>query len=72
MFFILRQSNQHGLEFIQYDLIRPQNFSDEAMAQARAMVESPPPDPDAATRLDLTHLKVYAVDSEDTTEVINC
>lgn len=33
------------------------------------MVDSPPPDPDARLRQDLTHLKVYAVDSEDTMEV---
>lgn len=39
------------------------------MAQARAMVESPPPDPEAGIRRDLTHLKVYAIDSEDTNEV---
>ena len=39
------------------------------MAQTKAMVDSPPPDPDAAIRRDLTHLKVYAVDSEDTMEV---
>ena len=46
-----------------------QTFSDEAMAQARAMIESPPPDPEASIRRDLTHLKVYAIDSEDTNEV---
>lgn len=39
------------------------------MAQARAMIESPPPDPEASIRRDLTHLKVYAIDSEDTEEV---
>lgn len=39
------------------------------MAQARAMMESPPPDPEASIRRDLTHLKVYAIDSEDTNEV---
>ncbi|CAM9122345.1 unnamed protein product [Ectocarpus sp. 8 AP-2014] len=44
-------------------------FSEEAMAQARAMMESPPPDPEASIRRDLTHLKVYAIDSEDTNEV---
>jgi RNB domain len=27
------------------------------------------PDPDAAVRVDLTHLKVYTIDSADTTEV---
>eukprot|EP00903_Cladosiphon_okamuranus_P006750 g6585.t1 len=44
-------------------------FSDEAMAQARAMIDSPPPDPEASIRRDLTHLKAYAIDSEDTNEV---
>lgn len=39
------------------------------MAQARAMIESPPADPEASIRRDLTHLKVYAIDSEDTNEV---
>lgn len=39
------------------------------MAQASAMIESPPPDPEAGIRRDLTHLKVYAIDSEDTNEV---
>lgn len=38
------------------------------MAQARAMIDSPPPDPEASIRRDLTHLKVYAIDSEDTNE----
>lgn len=46
-----------------------QSFSEEAMDQARAMIESPPPDPEASLRRDLTHLKVYAIDSEDTNEV---
>jgi RNB domain len=31
--------------------------------------ESSFPDPDAAVRVDLTHLKVYTIDSADTTEV---
>lgn len=39
------------------------------MKEAKAMIEKPPPDPDASIRRDLTHLKVYAVDSEDTMEV---
>lgn len=33
------------------------------------MIKSPPPDPEASVRRDLTHLKVYAIDSEDTNEV---
>lgn len=33
------------------------------------MVDSPPADPEASIRRDLTHLKVYAIDSEDTNEV---
>lgn len=32
-------------------------------------METPPPDPEAEVRQDLRHLKVYAIDSEDTMEV---
>eukprot|EP00798_Chlamydomonas_sp_ICE-L_P006160 gene6160-2772_t len=37
--------------------------------EVEAMLESPPPDPDAERRLDLTHLKVYTIDDKGTTEV---
>lgn len=36
---------------------------------ARRVAEAPPPDPDAATRRDLTHLTVYTIDDESTTEI---
>lgn len=39
------------------------------MKQAKGIVDASPPDPEASTRKDLTHLKIYAVDSEDTMEV---
>jgi hypothetical protein len=35
----------------------------------QALVSAPPPDPDASTRMDLTHLTVYTVDDASTTEV---
>jgi exoribonuclease-2 len=40
-----------------------------AMLLLQALVSAPPPDPDASTRLDLTHLTVYTVDDASTTEV---
>lgn len=50
-------------------LDRGQEFSERIVDAARAVIDQPPPDPDASLRKDLTHLKVYAVDSEDTMEV---
>lgn len=47
----------------------PQVFPKEVLEEARGMLEAPPPDPDRSFRRDLTHLKVYAIDSEDTMEV---
>lgn len=45
-------------------------FPAGALAEAREILDgNPPPDPDASIRKDLTHLKVYAIDSEDTMEV---
>jgi exoribonuclease-2 len=40
-----------------------------AVLLLQALVSAPPPDPDASTRLDLTHLTVYTVDDASTTEV---
>jgi exoribonuclease-2 len=36
---------------------------------AQVLLSAPPPDPDASTRMDLTHLTVYTVDDASTTEV---
>ena len=36
---------------------------------ARQLLASPPPDPDADIRRDLTHLTVFTVDDESTTEI---
>ncbi|PNG99174.1 hypothetical protein TSOC_015054, partial [Tetrabaena socialis] len=41
----------------------------ERTAEAEALLASPPPDPDAATRADLTHLPVFTIDDASTTEV---
>ena len=38
-------------------------------AAASALLASLPPDPDASSRLDLTHLRVYTIDDASTTEV---
>ena len=38
-------------------------------AEAAALIASPPPDPDAGHRIDLTHLQSFAIDSADTKEV---
>ena len=38
-------------------------------AEAAALIASPPPDPDAQHRLDLTHMQSFAIDSADTKEV---
>jgi hypothetical protein len=35
----------------------------------QVLLSAPPPDPDASTRMDLTHLTVYTVDDASTTEV---
>lgn len=35
----------------------------------QALLASPPPDPDASTRLDLTHLAVYTIDDATTRDV---
>lgn len=45
------------------------SFSQKVLDVAHAHFENPPQDPDQAHRLDLTHLKVYTVDDESTTEI---
>jgi exoribonuclease II len=47
----------------------PINFSAKVLEVAHRCLESPPPDLDAAHRLDLTRLKVYTIDDESTTEI---
>jgi len=46
----------------------PVEFNQGLMAQAGSVQGTPPPDPDAGTRRDLTHLTVYAIDDEGTRE----
>ncbi|NRB08908.1 MAG: VacB/RNase II family 3'-5' exoribonuclease [Richelia sp.] len=46
----------------------PVPFSSKVLEVARKQLESSPPDPDSE-RLDLTHLKVYTIDDESTTEI---
>lgn len=46
----------------------PVLFSSKVLEVARKQLESHPPDPDS-DRLDLTHLKVYTIDDESTTEI---
>eukprot|EP00899_Mesostigma_viride_P011509 jgi/Mesvir1/20359/Mv19942-RA.3 len=47
----------------------PTAFSEELLELAEERVRNPPPDPDEGRRVDLTHLKTYTIDSEETTEV---
>ncbi|MDJ0798821.1 MAG: ribonuclease R [Calothrix sp. MO_167.B12] len=46
----------------------PIQFPSKVLEVAQQQLESHPPDPDSE-RLDLTHLKVYTVDDESTTEI---
>uniref|UniRef100_A0A383WAQ3 RNB domain-containing protein n=1 Tax=Tetradesmus obliquus TaxID=3088 RepID=A0A383WAQ3_TETOB len=45
------------------------DFDPSLIAAAEVLRSAPPPDPDASTRMDLTHLTVYTVDDASTTEV---
>ena len=47
----------------------PIAFSDEVEAAAAALADSPPPDADAARRVDMTAQRAYAIDAPETTEV---
>ena len=47
----------------------PIAFSDEVEAAAAALADSPPPDVDAARRVDMTAQRAYAIDAPETTEV---
>lgn len=46
----------------------PLQFSQKVLDVAQSRLQSPPPDPDV-NRLDLTHLKVYTIDDESTSEI---
>lgn len=46
-----------------------EEFTPELEATAAALAAVPPPDPDASTRQDLTHLHVVTIDDESTTEI---
>ena len=47
----------------------PSRFSAKVLDVVHPLAKSPPPDPDAKTRLDLTHLKLYTIDDESTREI---
>ena len=47
----------------------PIAFSDEVEAAAAALADAPPPDADAARRVDMTAQRAYAIDAPETTEV---
>ena len=54
------------------DVIRQRTrmeFSEELEESAEALMRSPPPDLDEASRLDLTHLPALAIDEASTTEI---
>lgn len=46
----------------------PTQFSTKVLEVAQQRMDSPPPDPDF-NRLDLTHLKVYTIDDQSTSEI---
>ncbi len=60
--------NPHENLFLRRSQI-PVTFSPEVLAVAYGCLDKPVPDLDAATRLDLTHLKVYTIDDESTREI---
>ncbi|CAI5519564.1 unnamed protein product [Closterium sp. Naga37s-1] len=47
----------------------PGSFSASVADYSASLAANPPPDPDQSIRVDLTHLKVYTIDSYDTVEV---
>ena len=47
----------------------PLQFSTKVLEVAQQRLDSPPPDLDVSFRLDLTHLKVYTIDDESTSEI---
>jgi len=47
----------------------PIQFPNKVLEVAQQRLDSPPPDMDVSYRLDLTHLKVYTIDDESTSEI---
>ena len=47
----------------------PLEFSEDVIRATEHYIEAPPPDLDEAHRQDLTHLKVYTIDDESTSEI---
>ncbi|GJP48594.1 hypothetical protein CLOM_g7889, partial [Closterium sp. NIES-68] len=47
----------------------PASFPKSVSTYCASLAANPPPDPDEGIRVDLTHLKVYTIDSYDTVEV---
>lgn len=47
----------------------PIQFPNKVLEVAQQRLNFPPPDLDVSTRLDLTHLKVYTIDDESTSEI---
>jgi len=47
----------------------PVQFPSKVLEVAQQRLDSPPPDLDVSGRLDLTHLKVYTIDDESTSEI---
>lgn len=56
-----------NMEVLRSDVLQP--FSDEVFNAAKNIVANLPADADEAIRVDLTQLKVYTIDSEDTDEI---
>eukprot|EP00897_Mesotaenium_endlicherianum_P004592 jgi/Mesen1/4160/ME000219S03286 len=55
-----------NMELLKSDI--PVDFPGRVLQAAEELLRAPPPDIDEALRVDLTHLKVYTIDSEDTVE----
>jgi exoribonuclease II len=47
----------------------PLTFAPQVLDVTQSRLATPPPDLDAASRVDLTHLKVYTIDDESTCEI---
>ncbi|CAI5507225.1 unnamed protein product [Closterium sp. Naga37s-1] len=59
----------HSLSFRLAASAMPATFPASVADYSASLAASPPPDPDENIRVDLTHLKVYTIDSYDTVEV---